>query len=56
MLGLDQTVQDCRRAIAAVTAQDVVKAARTLCCDTVYFLEGTATQEGASDECDDDAT
>ena len=53
MLGLDQTVEDCRRAIAAVTAEEVVAAARSLCCDTVYFLEGTATEEGADDEYDD---
>ena len=51
MLGLEQTVEQCRRAFAALSAEDVAAAARHLCLDTVYFQRGTGKDgEGEEEE------
>ena len=40
LIGLSQSMADCRAGFAAVTKEDVMQAARSLRCDTVYFLKG----------------
>jgi predicted Zn-dependent peptidase len=51
LLGIDQTIDGCRRAFAEVTREQIVAAARKMTLDTVYFLRGTgALQEGEEDD------
>ncbi len=45
VLGLQQSVSQCRDAFMAVTAEQVMRAAASLHLDTVYFLCGTAADE-----------
>lgn len=45
VLGIDENVETFRRRIAEVTAHDVSEAAKSATLDTVYFLEGTASEE-----------
>jgi predicted Zn-dependent peptidase len=40
----------CIERVKAVTAQDVMRAARAVTQDTVYFLNGTLTGEDIEDE------
>lgn len=44
------TPEMCIERVKAVTAQDVMNAARALTPDTVYFLNGTLTEEDMDDE------
>ncbi len=49
LFGIDENIDEFREKIAAVTAEDVVNAARSARLDTVYFLEGSAGDENGSD-------
>ena len=44
------TPEQCIARVKAVTAQDVLRAARAVTPDTVYFLNGTLTEEDEYDE------
>ena len=48
--GSDTTPEQCIEKIKAVTAEDVMRVARMLTLDTVYFLNGTAEGEEGDDE------
>ena len=52
LMGRESSLEERRAAFAAVTAEDVVKVARGLSADVVYFLEGTlpGEWEGEDDE------
>ena len=56
LLGVTQTIADCRAAFADITREQVVAAARRMMPDTVYFLCGTgaAQDEGEEDEYDEE--
>ena len=43
--GFGESVEDCRRAIAAVTREDVISLAQNVVCDTEFFIEGTIEDE-----------
>lgn len=46
LLGVSQTIEDCRAAFAAVTREQVIAAARRMTPDTVYFLRGMGAAQG----------
>lgn len=50
LAGVDMTVDDCRRAFATVTPQEVMAAAKKVSLDTVYFLHGTKEGEEETDD------
>jgi predicted Zn-dependent peptidase len=45
MLGVTQSMADCRAGFEKVTREDVMRAAQALLCDTIYFLKGTQSAE-----------
>lgn len=49
LFGIDENIDEFREKISAVTAEDVVKAARSATLDTVYFLEGSVGDENGTD-------
>ena len=49
LAGVNDTPETCRRRFSAVTREEVVRAARRLSLDTVYFLRGTASEEVPDD-------
>ena len=49
VFGIRETPEDQCRKLAAVTREDIIKAANMLRLDTVYLLNGTAS-EGEADE------
>lgn len=48
------TLDEYRQALRAVTAEDVVRVAKTLTLDVVYFLEGTQIGDEGEDEDEED--
>lgn len=48
--GATTTPEQCIERVKAVTAQDVMRVARAVVPDTVYFLNGTLTEKEAQDE------
>jgi predicted Zn-dependent peptidase len=50
LLGVEESLDQCRARCLAVTREDVMLAARSLKMDTVYFLEGTADGEDDAEE------
>jgi predicted Zn-dependent peptidase len=50
LMGVTQTIDECRAAISAVSRKQLICAANTLQEDTVYFLEGTATNAAGDEE------
>ena len=57
MLGVTQSMADCRAGFEGVSRQDVMRAAQSLWCDTVYFLQGTQSPddvEAEYQECEDE--
>ena len=49
LMGVDCTAEACCKRFDAVSREDVIRAANALTLDTVYFLNGTLTGEGADD-------
>ena len=47
---VDMTVDECRRGLAAVTREDIIRAASSVTLDTVYFLKGTCPDSEEVDE------
>ena len=47
---VDMTVEDCRRGLASVTREQIVRAASSVTLDTVYFLKGTCPDGEEVDE------
>ena len=43
--GLTQSVRDCREALSSVTREDVIRVAKKVKLDTVYYLDGTLDGE-----------
>ena len=51
LVGLEQTPDDCRRALCAVTREDIIAIGKRIRLHTVYYLDGTLdTEEGGFDE------
>lgn len=50
LMGNGWDLERCRRAVDAVTAEEIAKAARSLETDVVYFLEGTLGEGEPEDE------
>ena len=46
LLGVDASLERCRERIRGVTREEIVALAKELILDTVYFLEGTLSDEG----------
>ena len=44
-LGIDCTIEECRERISALSPEDVIRVARNTSLDSVYFLNGTASDE-----------
>ena len=51
-VGNNASLEDCRCAFAAVTAEEVVSVAKKLTADVIYFLEGTLADEGGAEDDD----
>ena len=51
LAGLEDSLDNCRAKMNAVTREDVVAAAKKISPDTVYFLEGTL--DGGEEDADD---
>lgn len=51
LAGVSDTLEECRRRFAAVTKEEVVRAAKRICADTVFFLRQTGSGEV---DCDDE--
>ncbi len=45
LMGMDETLAECRKKFAAVTREDVLRVGKLLSVDTVYFLNGSASSE-----------
>ena len=54
LYGVDQSLQSCQQGFAKVTREDVLRVAKRMTVDTVYFLNGTVTadEEEAEDGAD----
>lgn len=50
LMAIDDSLEDSRIRIKAVTREDVIFAARRLSLDTVYFLDGTLGEEDENEE------
>ena len=50
--GITESIEDCRRSIAAVTREEVIALAQEVVCDTEFFVEGTLG--GDAEEVNDD--
>lgn len=50
LAGYRVPLAECRARLSRVTAEDVVRVARSVTVDTVYFLEGTLTGGGEDDD------
>lgn len=53
LFGLDTTIGECRRRLALVSLEDVIRVAEKLSTDTVYFLRGTAMSGESGEDCDE---
>ena len=53
LVGNSKSLDGCRAEFAAVTKEDVVRIARTLTLDVVYFLEGTLVGDGEDEDEED---
>jgi predicted Zn-dependent peptidase len=49
-LGLSETVEECREAIAKVSLQDIVALSQHVVCDTAFFIEGTSEPKEVEDD------
>ena len=52
VFGIKETPEDQCRKLSAVTREEIVKAANMLQLDTVYLLNGTASEGEAEEDCD----
>jgi predicted Zn-dependent peptidase len=53
VLGIETTLEEHLRNIAAVTLDEVIEVARSVTLDTVYLLEGTLSGEDDEEEYDE---
>ncbi len=53
IVGVQETVETCRAHIQNVTREQLIRAAQSLICDTVYFLEGGGSDALAEEEWED---
>ncbi len=51
--GISETVEDCRERLLSVTREEICALAKQVICDTVFFVEGTKTEED-TENCDDE--
>ncbi len=51
LAGVADSVEHCRQAFLSVTREDVIAVAKSVCVDTVYYLDGTL---GGGEELDDE--
>lgn len=53
-VGCDETVEECKQKILAVTAEEVCQLAGNVVWDTRFFINGTQTQDGGEEEADNE--
>ena len=54
LFGIDGTIEETRQKIAAVTREDVIALAKTIQCDTVFYIEGTRQDPVGEEDFDDE--
>ena len=50
LLGIRETIEDCRRKVAAVRPEDVIALSSQVHCDSVFFIEATLTDTEKEDD------
>ncbi len=53
LFGMKDTIEDARRKLSTVTREEVITLARSIECDTVFFIEGTRTGDESEEDFDE---
>ncbi len=50
LFGFDTPIEECRKRIASVTKDEVIKLSNSVICDTVFFVEGTQNSQSEEED------